>query len=217
MRSVWGTVRPVYINTRELAGELAFERRYGLRTSERAIAQTLALPSARLMRPTGWWVLRRILPADEVGFDDVFLDIGSGSGRVVFLAARYPFRRVIGVERDARLVEMAESNVAGNRERLGCAEIEFVNADAAAFEVPDDVTVAFMYNPFQGETFRTVISAIIDSYDRSPRRLRFIYSNPVEHDHLIGTGRFREIRRLRGWRPGGEWSRSNSVRLYEAC
>jgi len=47
---------------------------------------------------SGWLDLRRMLRPGEVKPGDVFLDLGSGKGRVLMLAARYPFARVIGVE-----------------------------------------------------------------------------------------------------------------------
>jgi hypothetical protein len=94
--------------------------------------------------------------------------------------------------------------------------VELVTADATDYRLPDDVTVAYFANPFTGDIFRTVIEQLLESLDRRPRRLRLIYRNPVEHDYLMSTGRFRPVRRLRGWRPTEEWSVSNSTRMYEA-
>ena len=49
----------------------------------------------------------------EVDSDDVFIDLGSGKGRMVLAAAaRYPFKRVIGVELAEQLHEVARANVA---------------------------------------------------------------------------------------------------------
>jgi hypothetical protein len=161
-------------------------------------------------------VLRRVLPRREVGADDVFIDIGSGMGRVVFQAAGYPFKRVIGVELSEELNRVARANIENNRDRLFCRDVELVTADATDYRLPDDVTVAYFANPFTGDIFRTVIEQLLESLDRRPRRLRLIYRNPVEHDYLMSTGRFRPVRRLRGWRPTEEWSVSNSTRMYEA-
>jgi hypothetical protein len=46
----------------------------------------------------GWLDLVRVLRPGEVGPDDVFLDFGSGKGRILLVAARYCFARIIGVE-----------------------------------------------------------------------------------------------------------------------
>ncbi len=63
--------------------------------------------------------------------------------------------------------------------------------------------------------FAAVVRNILDSYDRAPRPMRIIYGNPIEEPMLLETGRVRLVRRVRGFRPGAEWSRSNSIRLYE--
>jgi SAM-dependent methyltransferase len=165
--------------------------------------------------PSEWTVLRRILPRRQVGPNDVFVDFGSGLGRVVFQAARYPIKRVIGVELSKQLSDVARRNIGRNRERLACQQVELVTADALDYEIPDDVTVAYFANPFTGDIFKAVIERLLASVDRRPRRVRLIYRNPVEHDYLMSTGRFRPLRRLRGWRPGRAWSISNSTRMYE--
>lgn len=166
--------------------------------------------------PAGWMSLRRILPPREVTDHDVFVDFGSGMGRVVLQAARYPFRKVIGVEISQALHSIAQENIDHNRQRLRCPDVELVHADALEYELPDDVSVAFLYNPFRGEIFATVIERLLQSVERNPRLLRIIYVNPVEERLLLGTGRIRHARTVSGWRPSKEWSRSNSIRMYEA-
>src|SRR5204863_1095801 len=59
--------------------------------------------------PSPWGVLGRILRAREITDDDVFIDIGCGMGPVlVEAAARYPFRRVIGIDVVPQFTEVAE-------------------------------------------------------------------------------------------------------------
>jgi SAM-dependent methyltransferase len=196
--------------------DLLFERRLGVRTSGDVELQELGIAAdgREKYRPVGWLTLRRILPPSAVTTDDVFLDIGSGMGRAVLLAAAYPFRRVIGVELSPRLVDIAHDNVDRCRARLRCKDVVLVNADALEYEIPDDVTVVFMYNPVRGAIFAAVVEHMLDSYDRRPRTMRLVYANPIEEPTLLSTGRIRTIRRTRGFRPGREWSRWNSVTLY---
>lgn len=165
--------------------------------------------------PSGWTTLPRILRRGDVGPDDVFVDLGSGMGRVVYQAARYPFRRVVGVEVSERLQEAARANIDRNRARLRAGRVDLVTADAAAWPVDDDVTVAYLFNPFTGAVFARVVANLLESLDRRPRRLRIVYRNPVEHEVLMATGRVRLTRRLSGLRPTPQWSRSNATHLYE--
>jgi SAM-dependent methyltransferase len=209
-------IRPPYVWLRNGITDLLFERRLGVRTSGDIALEELGIAAdGRVMyRPAGWLLLRRILPPDAVTTDDVFLDIGSGMGRAVLLAAAYPFRRVIGVELSTELVDVARDNVDRCRARLRCKDVVLVNADAVEYEIPDDVTVVFMNNPVRGASFAAVVERVLDSYDRRPRTMRIVYANPIEEPALLSTGRIRMNRRTRGFRPGREWSRSNSARLY---
>jgi SAM-dependent methyltransferase len=158
----------------------------------------LTNPDAVYYSASPWWILRWLLPHSEVRPSDVFVEFGCGKGRVVLDAARrYPFARVVGVELSADLSDVARRVVARERRRLRCPDVVIETADATEYAVPDDMTHAYLYNPFNGETFERVCANIVASLDRAPRPLRLIYLNPVEHDTLAATGRFTLERRVR--------------------
>jgi len=212
---IGGTIKPVYIPLREQLGKAIFAPRADLRTEGVIPLEELNLASPDRVRyqAVGWSILPRVLPAREVSDDDVFIDYGSGMGRVVYqAAARYPFKRVIGLELSDHLNQIAQANLDRNSERLRCSNIELVTADAVEYEPPPDVTVAFFYNPFKGRTFETAMNRLLAV---AQRPLRIIYHNPVEHQLLMRDGRLTTQRRLRGWRPEKDWSRSNATILYE--
>ncbi|HEX4814809.1 MAG TPA: class I SAM-dependent methyltransferase [Nonomuraea sp.] len=179
-------------------GRALYERRYGVRTADRVDLADLGLDGADRVYyvPLRWGALRKALPKGEVSGRDVFLDFGSGKGRVVVEAARYPFRRVIGVELSAELAGIARDNVRNMRVRRRCGEIELVVSDVLDYAIPDDVTVTFFNNPFRGPIFSAVIDRLVASADRAPRPVRVIYYNPVEEAYLLGTGRFRHVRTI---------------------
>ena len=210
-------IKPPYVRGRRLLRHVLFDRRYRVDTDGVIGVDQLGFDDPRFVRyqPAGVWALRRILRPRDVSEDDVFVDFGSGKGRVVLQAAlHYPFRRVYGVELSEQLHRVAQRNVEQSRDRLRCRDVQLVTADVRDFEIPDDVTIAFFFNPFVGEVFDTVITRLLNSVDRRPRPLRIIYGNPREEETLLRTGRIRPIRTSRGWRPGREWSRSNSYRMY---
>jgi SAM-dependent methyltransferase len=215
-RAFGSAVRRPYVLLRSGVTNVLFENRLGVQTSGEIALDELGIAAVGRQRyqPIGLFKLRRIMPRHSVTGDDVFIDIGSGMGRAVFLAAGYRFRRVIGVELSRQLVDIAQANLGRCRDRLRCRDVSFVAADATLYEIPDDVTVVFMNNPVQGEPFAAVVRNILASHDRKPRDMRIIYGNPVEEAMLLGTGRVRLIRQIRGYRPGREWSRSNCCRMY---
>lgn len=210
-------VKAPYLWLRRTSTDAFFERRYGVQTSGVIQLDELGIAEQERNRykAAGWLSLPRVLPRREVCAHDVFIDFGSGMGRVVLQASTYPFKRVIGVELSEQLHEIARENLARNQHRQRCAEVSLEKADVLEYEIPDDVTVAFLNNPFSGSIFSTVVERLIRSVDRAPRTLRIIYANPVEERALLETGRVSCVRRLRGMRPTAEWSRSNATRLYE--
>ena len=52
------------------------------------------------------------------------------------------------------------------------------------------------------------------SLRRRPRTLRIIYMNPVEEVALSGAGA-RIVKVVRALRPGREWTRLNTVKVFE--
>lgn len=206
-----------YLAMRRSLSAVVVDRRQGIETAHEANLADFGLHDAERVRyePSGWMDLRRILKARDVSPDDVFADLGSGKGRVVLQAARYEFRRVIGVEIAAELTAVAQANVDSCRIDLTCRDIELVTADVLEYQLPADVTVAYLYNPFRGDIFARFVTRLLEDVDRDPRPLRLIYSTPMEHELLMRTGRFRVIREARGFRPGREWSSKLSIRMYE--
>jgi SAM-dependent methyltransferase len=114
-----------------------------------------------------------------------FIDMGSGKGRVLFVAAEYPFRKVIGVEfsndlHDEALANLKRYNYRGRR----CANIEPVHADAREFEFPDDNLVIFLFNPFGPEVMERMLANLERSLERHPRHVIVVMLWP-EQSHLV--------------------------------
>ncbi len=215
-RAFKATLKPVYVLLRKAITTI-LERRAGIDTSQRFEPEELGFaPEHRSgYAPAGWLFLRRILRRREVSSTDVFLDLGSGMGRVVYQAAAgYSFARVIGVELSPKLDAVARQNIERTRHRLRCRNVELVLSDVLDYEIPDEVTFVFLSNPFGGPVFQAVVDKLAASVERRPRRLRLLYLNPIEERRLLAAG-FRLTKAARGMRPTAEWSRSNSIRMYE--
>ena len=166
-------------------------------------------PDRLLYVPSAWWTLPRALRFLGVSDRDTFVDFGCGKGRIVHQAAKRPFRRVIGVEISPALAEIARANLATRRHRYRCPNVEIVVADAKDFRVPDDLTIAYFWHPFTGETLEAVLRGIVDSIDRNPRRVRLIYLGP-HGPELLATGRFRPLKEE------PKWTRTFSFTIFES-
>lgn len=128
-----------------------------------------------------WTALRQL----DVGADDVFVDYGCGKGRALLIAARFPFRRVIGVERSNELCRWAETHLQRAASWRRCQAIQVVEADATRYKLPDDTTIIFFFNPFAREVMAAVVREIEDSLARRWRPLRILYALPkTDQDEL---------------------------------
>ena len=133
--------------------ERYFDWKFGIVSSERRSADQLGLkPNCADYQPMSYWDFWKCMKA--VPFDPRdhgFLDYGSGMGRVVCLAAMYPFRLVTGVEISPELNEIARRNVEHSRTRHRCRGVRIVPDDETQHTVPSEVTVCFMFHPFDGD------------------------------------------------------------------
>ena len=123
--------------------------------------------------PLPYIMVFRLLRRLELSPTDVFVDIGSGKGRVVCCAARWPVRKVVGIELNEELVEVSQRNVRRLRGRQ--AEVHIVHTSAEAFNF-DGASIIYLYNPFTERLTTKVLELIDESQQRSPRPLRLILS-----------------------------------------
>jgi SAM-dependent methyltransferase len=121
-----------------------------------------------------------------------FVDIGAGMGRVVFLAARRPFRAVIGVEISPALVEIARENLAALEDpRRSAGDVRFVNADAAAYRFPPGDLAVYLYNPFAEPIFAPMLERLC-AVDAA-REVVLMYHTAIQHAVIEATGAFEVV------------------------
>lgn len=140
-----------------------------------------------------------------------FLDFGAGKGRVLMIAARYPFAAVAGVEFSAELCEIAAANIARLPEtQRRAARVECHHSDATTFDLPREPLVCYFYNPFGQAVMQAVEKRLAESLAAEPRDIYIIYVHP-EHrnvfDHatrweVVDDGGFHVVYRARAGAPG---------------
>jgi SAM-dependent methyltransferase len=179
-----------------LAEVILIERRYGIDVSGYVYLEDMGVGITERVwyHPSEWLAMRSVIRSLGVSTHDVFIDIGSGKGGAVFVAARYfPFKRVMGVEISGDLNRIARANIAGNLADLRCKNVELVTSDVLEYPIPEDLSVVYLFSPVVGETFHRLIDRLLESLDRNPRVLRLLYNYPVEHDYLVRHARVRVI------------------------
>ena len=170
--------------------------------------------------PSSWLTLSRIARVVPFSKDDVFIDFGSGKGRVVVLAARYhSFKRVIGVEISSDLNAVARANVEKNRRRLKCKQVEVVTADVTAYEIPTDITIAYFYAPFTGTIFKSVVLKIQNVLKLRPERnIWIVLQRPLESPRVDVYNECNAFLSARSWLRQRDqlFSRTHSITIYES-
>jgi SAM-dependent methyltransferase len=148
---------------------------------------------ASIYQPVNFYTAQRLIATlntnDKKG---TLLDAGCGLGRMFFLAGAAGFRSVYGIDVSPMLCHMAiaQADAAEKRFEHLAVAVECVNA--ADFEIPDDVSVIFMFNPFDGIIMKALLKQVMRSLKRRPRTLKVLYANPVHKSIWLEAG-FEEI------------------------
>ena len=109
-----------------------------------------------------------------------FIDIGSGKGRMLFVAAEFPFRRIQGIEFDLDLHRQAEENISRYRSgRRKCGQIESLHINAVDYDFPNENLVIYLFNPFRPEIMRQVLANLEESLKRNRRAVFLTLLWPV--------------------------------------
>jgi SAM-dependent methyltransferase len=146
-------------------------------------------------QPTDPGLFDEMLRALGIDFRSfTFIDLGSGKGRVLLMAAAYPFHRIIGVELLPTLHRIAEENVRAYRSASQqCFAIANVCADAADFVFPDQPLILYLFNPLIESQLKKVVAHLESSTVQHPRPVSFLYHNPLLPEVLTRSGTFNKV------------------------
>lgn len=126
-------------------------------------------------------LLREIIGSLSIDFSQfTFVDIGSGKGRALLLAAEYPFNKILGIELLPELHAIAEQNIAKFlSEHSVSGTVKSICADATQFPLPEEPLAILLNNPLPERALRGFIRNIEKSLKNSARPIFLIYANPV--------------------------------------
>jgi predicted RNA methylase len=173
-----------------------FDTKYGLDT--RGITHLSNLEIAGPNRPNGVAHIAsdpdefsNALASLQIKHEEfIFIDLGSGKGRALLLALRFPFRRIVGVEFALELHRIAQTNLvrfaaAGG---MDTGRVSLVHVDATEFELPTEPLVIYMYNPFNAYVMKRVVDRVLASHSAYPRPIYVIYANPFLEELWVDQG-----------------------------
>lgn len=104
---------------------------------------------------------------------DVFVDYGSGKGAAIIHAKELGFEKTIGVEFAKELHEQAVDNI----EKLKLKNVESFYADATTYTLPNNISVIYLFNPFDEVVMSKVIENIQAQKEEFEGDVYLIYGN----------------------------------------
>jgi SAM-dependent methyltransferase len=135
-----------------------------------------------------------------------FVDLGSGMGRVVLLAAERPYRQVVGVEISPALHEVAKENRSRYPSgRLRCRDIRLVRGDAGSFVFPQGDLAVYLYNPFRAP----VVEAVVARLAAHRGAVALAYHTPLERAAIDAVPAFEPVA---AFAFGAVWRKPAAVR-----
>ena len=114
---------------------------------------------------TPYLVLERLLEYNYISKKDLLIDFGCGKGRVDFFFSSNTKCKSIGIEFSKILYDRAIKN----KESSNLNRVEFINTDAKDYQIPDDSTRFYFFNPFSIDVLKIVLKRINESYKKTKR------------------------------------------------
>jgi hypothetical protein len=132
------------------------------------------------------YYVKRIMNCFEITTGDNIFDYGSGKGGILIFFSKYNFGRIEGVELIPELNEIARKNI----DKRKLKNLKTHNMDATKYEDIDSYNYFYFYNPFTGDTLKSVVEQIRQSLIRQKRKVTIIYQNPQGRELFIKSGIF---------------------------
>ena len=178
-----------------------FDFRHGTDTVRRIQSEHIATDSPHRAHSSAYGATRALpffglLRRLELPKDVGFVDLGSGKGRILLLAADWGFKRVTGVEFSSALCDISRRNLAAYfRRRRPPGEVEIIESDVAAYTFRPDDGILFLFDPFDGVVMARVLGNLRESLRLHPRPVWLLYNTPVEHALIDQSALFLESHR----------------------
>jgi SAM-dependent methyltransferase len=147
-------------------------------------------------QPSSAALVKKAIDWLDIDLSDLaFIDFGSGKGRVVLLAAAYPFKSVVGVELSRELHEIARDNVSRAPLRPeDSGKISLACLDVTDFSLPDSDLLCYLYNPFGPAVLAPLAERLSAHSSHRGHRVFVIYVDPRHRNVFDETGGFKVIR-----------------------
>jgi SAM-dependent methyltransferase len=123
----------------------------------------------------------KYLPNTWMPKDSKFIDLGSGKGRVLFMAKRFGINNSIGIELCSSLCEIAKTNLEIHNPQTQIINSDILEVDSSLY---GNDPIFFLYNSFDSQ----ILIELLYNLKQSNINARFILANPRSRLVFINNG-----------------------------
>lgn len=159
--------------------ELRMDRRIGVSTGRRDFARHVGSePDSKPCQPAPYSLLAQI-EADILARGlplRTFIDVGCGAGRALAYFSKLPFERMVGIEINPGVADLARRNMAALRpDWLQAQRIDILTSDIREAEVDLAGSIIYLANPFGDATMEAFVQMLQAQLQSAPGRGANIY------------------------------------------
>jgi len=139
--------------------------------------------------PTPYYIILKVFSLIEKNLhNSIFIDFGSGAGRVLTFVSIFKPKKIIGIEFSKNLHSLAKKNLMMCFKRCSNIDWELFHINALNYKIPKDSNVFFFYDPFNENIMIKIIKKIKFSLDKNLRQIFIIYISPQHKSIFLKFG-----------------------------
>lgn len=161
------------------AAELRFDAVHDVETTVKVPPDALGVESAghaneyTPVPARGLSLVLEQLPIEYTEWD--FVDLGAGKGRALFVASKFAFRKIIGVELSADLVRLAKRNIKTFRDpKQRCFDLTVVYDDAQRYILQGTRVVLYFFDPFSSASAMERVLDNVQNWLRNGNHMLYV-------------------------------------------
>ncbi len=131
---------------------------------------------------TNLLLLDKLINSGMIDKDEVILDVGAGTGILLFYMAKNGYKNLYGIEHEDYLYNIFIENLKSFKSKFSDKEytIEMFKGNAIEMPIKDDITCFYLFNTFYDkETYMKWINNVKKSLKRKNRHIKIILLYPT--------------------------------------
>ena len=194
-RGIWDTI----LVTLSYIIDYFFDIKYGTETYSWVELEDLQIKSENIERgeryqPTHALPLRNLFRKLQIPRGKIIVDLGSGKGKVLLVAAEYGFKEARGVDFSRGLCEIAKKNILSFKKKyMGVTNFKVIQSDVTDYPIHDDEDIFYLFNPFDDIILAKVLTNMLTSLERRKRRVWIIYWNALHKNVIENSNLFKKV------------------------